>query len=496
MVSLPAATNSPWRKLLFLSMILIIAVLISFFAFHNVLISAVVMGGIVIIAVSLFWPWSLTLLVLFLLYSNTVVIAVQFHNVPFIASALFPGLLLIPLIKIVVIDREKIIINRTLILMFLFVSIQAVGAIRASRPDIAMDKITSFLLEGIVLYFLVLNTVRTPRMLKLSAWAVIAAGLLMGSISFYQEITHTYDNNYWGYAQWGTAFGTGKSNLLGNVVAPRLEGPIGDDNRYAQVMSVIAPLAFLLGMGEQDVKFKLLSLAATFIIVIGTILTYSRGGLIALAVIVILMIILRSIKLHYLGVLIIFALLIPLVVPNFANRLDSFRNITLSGLLSNSAESGINSADSSVQSRATEIISSLLMFSDFPFFGVGSGNYAVHYQEYAPKAGFDVKLANRQPHTLYGGIAAENGFFGIVCFLAILGVTLLDLYRARRGWLVSNFYSASIATGLFLGVIAYMTTGLFLHLSFIRFLFLILAMAGATEQIYQSGLFKDAEAAQ
>lgn len=495
MITTPASSPFEWRKLLLFTSAMIVAAFISYTATRSILLTTVIAGGILILAVTIFWTWAIIPAVLFLVYSNTVAIAVQFHNVPFIIGALFPGLLLVPLARIVIVDREKIIVNRTLILMIAFLSIQAVGAMSASRPDLAMDKITTFMVEGIVLYFLILNTVRTPQILKLAVYAVVAAGVLMGAISFYQEITHTYDNNYWGYAQWGTSFGTGQSDLLGDVVAPRLEGPIGDDNRYAQVMMMIAPLAFFLAIGKKDIKLKVLFLVATFFIIVGAFLTYSRGGLIALTAAIILMFFLKFIKLRYLAILIPFFLILPIAVPNFASRLSSLQNITLSGLVNNSADTGINSADSSVQSRATEMISSALMFADYPLFGVGPGNYAVHYQEYAPRAGFAVKLANRQPHTLYGGIAAEDGIFGISCLLLILAISLIEVFRARREWLSNNFMLASIATGLFLGVFVYMVTGIFLHLSFIRFLFLLLGLAGATGQIYQSGKFLDKKAA-
>jgi putative inorganic carbon (HCO3(-)) transporter len=495
MTAIPALSYSSGKKISLLAVTLIIATFFSYAASHNVLLTAIVFGGILFFAITLFWTWAITPIVIFFLYSNAVVVAVQFHHVPDIIASIFPGLFLIPLAKIILVDREKILINRTLILMLVFASVQAVGTIFASQPNLAMDKVSSFLLEGIVLYFFILNVVRTPRMLKLTVYALVAAGLLMGAISFCQEITHTYDNNYWGFAQWGASFGTGQSNLLGDVVAPRLEGPIGDDNRYAQIMLTIAPLAFFLAMGVQKIWPRVLFLAATFFIVVGAFLTYSRGGIIALVVVIVLMAFFRFIKLRYLAFLGLILLLVPFAVPNFATRLTSLQNITLSGLLNNTSEGGIASADSSVQSRATEMISSLLMFADYPLIGVGPGNYAVHYQEYAPKAGFAVKLANRQPHTLYGGIAAEDGIFGITCFLLILFVSLQETFKARREWLPRNLLLASIATGLFLGIIIYMITGIFLHLSFIRFLFLVLGLAGSVGAIHQNHEDLDKEVA-
>jgi putative inorganic carbon (hco3(-)) transporter len=495
MAAIPGSIFSSWRRLFVFALVLVIAGSISYLATKNATISALILVGGLLAGVVFLWPWMLIPVIFFLIYSNTIVVAVHYHSVPNIIGTLVPALLLIPFLKSIFIDRERVVINPTLILMIAFVAIKAVGAIYATDPNLAMNLIVNFLTEGVLLYFLVVNVVRTPKLLKFCTWAVILAGLFMGAISFYQELTHTYDNNYWGFAQWGTSFGTGQSNLLGDVIAPRLEGPIGDDNRYAQVMIVIAPLAIFLAIGEQDKKFKLLPMAATFFIIIGALLTYSRGGLVAIAVIVFLMFILKTINLRYLAVLLVFVILLPVAVPNFAKRLDSFQNITLSGLLNNSSDSGILSTDSSVQGRATEMISAALMFADYPIFGVGSGNYAVHYPEYAPKAGFIVRLANRQPHTLYGGIAAENGIFGITCFLMLVFLTLRDLYRARRAWLETNFMLASISTGLFLGVIAYMVTGVFLHATYIRFFWLIMGIAGAAINLNQHGIIEEKKVA-
>ena len=68
---------------------------------------------------------------------------------------------------------------------------------------------------------------------------------------------------------------------------------------------------------------------------------------------------------------------------------------------------------------------------------------------------------------------------GLICLLAILGVTLFDLRRARKRWLRSRPELADIATGLSLAVLTYMTTGIFLHLSYARYFWLVMAIAGA-----------------
>ncbi|MEJ2285436.1 MAG: hypothetical protein P8X85_17800, partial [Desulfobacterales bacterium] len=45
---------------------------------------------------------------------------------------------------------------------------------------------------------------------------------------------------------------------------------------------------------------------------------------------------------------------------------------------------------------------------------------------------------------------------------------------------------SNLATGFLLSIIGYLTTAVFLHLSYIRYYFLILALAGAIIQIYKT----------
>lgn len=483
------------RWILFGSAVLIGSFLVGYLANLNQTLPALIIAGMYLLAVLILWPESITLIVIFLIYINAAAVVINFHNVPTIVGQMVMGLLIIPFGIYFLFRREKIIINPVLIAMTVYLSIQAAGGVFAIRPDIAGGKIQDFLIEGIALYFLILNLVRTPTMLRLAIWAVVLASLAMGALSLYQETTQTYSNNYWGFAQVGTGFGTGEENLQGEIMKPRLVGPIGEDNRYAQIMVVAAPLALFLAMGERKIPLKILGLIGAFFIVAGALLTYSRGGMGALAAIIGFMVLFRFVKVRTLAIVLACLLLIPIAVPNFTGRLVKLQNVTLEGILTNDPETGIMQADSSVRSRATEMISSWLMFADYPLIGVGPGNYATHYHDYAYDVGIEVKLANRQAHTLYGGIAAETGFLGIVSFFMIVFLSLRDLFRARQGWLKVNPTQAAIAGGLILGIIAYLVSGIFLHFAYIRYFWLIMGIAGAAGAIYQTEVLSRKEAA-
>ena len=61
----------------------------------------------------------------------------------------------------------------------------------------------------------------------------------------------------------------------------------------------------------------------------------------------------------------------------------------------------------------------------------------------------------------------------------VLLVTLWELAKARRKWIGRRTDLANMATAFSLSVVTYMTTGIFLHLSYARYFWLIMALAGA-----------------
>ena len=67
--------------------------------------------------------------------------------------------------------------------------------------------------------------------------------------------------------------------------------------------------------------------------------------------------------------------------------------------------------------------------------------------------------------------------------MAVLLVTLWELAKARRKWIGRRTDLANMATAFSLSVVTYMTTGIFLHLSYARYFWLIMALAGAAASI-------------
>ena len=67
-----------------------------------------------------------------------------------------------------------------------------------------------FIVEGFGLYFLLINVIRTPAMLRQATWVLIGVGAFVSVLSIHQDFTNNYDNNYGGFAQAAdAAFRTG-----------------------------------------------------------------------------------------------------------------------------------------------------------------------------------------------------------------------------------------------------------------------------------------------
>jgi O-antigen ligase len=426
-------------------------------------------------------PDAATVLVLFAIYSNAAVVAVRFQNVPAIVAAALPVALLAPLAYHVFLRRKPLVLTATLPWMLAFLLAQLLSTAMARNSGDALPEVANFVVEGLGLFILVVNVVRTPGMLRAACWSILAAGAMLGALSAYQELTGTYGNAYFGFAQVKDAAGgffTGVETLTGRARQPELAGPIGDQNFYAQIMLMLIPIGIGRALAER-LPYSVVALGLTMLVGAGMILTFSRGAAVAAAVLAAVMLLIRFIRIRHALVTLAVASLIAFMVPEYVGRVAT---LDVAGAFF-SGDSVVTEADVSLQSRATENLAAGLVFIDYPLLGVGPGQFPSYYQEYANRVGIEVQLANRQPHTLYLGVAAETGALGVLSFLGILLVTLGSLQRARRRVAGIDRDLAITLTSLGLAIGAFMLTGLFLHLAYARYAWLVVALASAGASI-------------
>jgi O-antigen ligase len=470
------------RLILLLALVLTVTVSLGALAAQSPTLAIAAAVAALLSFVIIAWPDVSTLAVVFLIYSNLAVVAVKFHNVPYAIGSSVPALLIIPLASYLIVKRQKLVINPVLPFIFLYLVIHLVSTLFSEHLDIAVTTLVQFAIEGFGLYFLINNLIRTPKMLRRVVWALLIAGMIMGGVPIYQQLTGTFENNYGGLGQTSVeTFSTGVEDIEGEIGQYRLAGTIGEQNRYAQVMLMLMPLAFFQIWGERSYWLRILAAAATGIIIMGGALAFSRGAAVGFVLLLVIVGFMGYIKPYQIAIILAGMMLVLWAVPQYGNRLNTLQALPS---VADSDTAGIDEADSSTQSRVTEMLAAGLVFVDYPLLGVGPGAFGQYYEEYGNRVGIRVKSGRtREAHSLYPEIAAELGGFGLVCFLAIVVLTLRNLALARKRWLLRRPELAYMATGFMLAIVSYMMTGIFLHMSFIRFFWLMMALAGAASTI-------------
>lgn len=470
------ARSSRAERLLLLVVLPVCAVGLALFGLRSPTLAVAAVAGLLALVATVRRADTATLVVIFVLYTNAAAVAVQFHGVPFIVGAASSLLLVIPLCYHLVVRAEPIVLTPVFPLIALFAGIQMLGALRAVQPDEALRNVLSSLTEGVVLYFLVTNVVRTPGMVRHAVWTLLAAGALMAAVPLYQMVTSTYGNTYGGFAQVSNnEFEVGARAVLGGRLQYEQSGSIGQQNYFAQMLLMLFPLGLVGCARERTFSLRLLAGGAAALTLVGIALTYSRGAALGVAMVLLALAVLGGIRLKHLAVLAVGAALFLAVFPQYGSRLLRIQGLW--NVLSSQTTDEPLQADASLKSRTTEVRSAAQVFFEHPLLGVGPGMFKYHYQEHAAFAGPKAHAANRGSHNLYLGLAAEHGLLGLMCFLAIVCLVMRQLLRRRREWRHSHPELAWIATAFVLSLIGYLTAALGLHFAFVRYFWLMLALA-------------------
>jgi len=424
------------------------------------------------------WPDLATFAVVFLVYTNAAAVAVKYHSMPYTIGIVIPALLVVP-VAFYLYKKRPVIADLPMATIFIFLLVKLVSTLNAEDKGYAWNDVVPFVLEGVAIYVLVRNAARTVDVLRALVWALLLAGVFMSLVVIFQEITASYSRPYGGFGQ------VGRDWFIGHSKNPRLSGPIGDPNYFAQILLTLLPVGLLRIWGERTLFLRLTAAGATGVIAFALTLTFSRGAGVAFAVVLVMMTVFRYIRLYQLVTIVLGIVLLLNFVPAYKERVATLSSVA--GATDTSDSAG---ADQSVQSRSTEMRAAGLVFLDHPLLGVGPGSFPLYYQEYARRVGLEIhetaragqragEEARRESHSTILSIAADLGVAGLLSFLAIVGVTFRRLNRARKRWLTLHPEAANLATTLMLAMAAYLTCGFFLTLAFERYFWLIVALAGS-----------------
>jgi len=263
---------------------------------------------------------------------------------------------------------------------------------------------------------------------------------------------------------------------------PRIAGPINAPNLWGQILVAVSTLVVFRIIHEKRKLTKFVALAMLGMILVAVLNTYSRGAYLVLAIDMALLFFVFEkrfspiVAFAGLGILILLLQLLPAAYRDRFYTLSEF-----------TAQNGIYQ-DTSFRGRSSEMLTGLAMFADHPLLGVGTGNYPTNYQRYTQLIGIEFRATTRDPHSLYVQVLAETGILGAIAFLGMMFFLLDALNKTCRAIERSPHLSDWLPwiNAIRLAILSYLMTSFILHNAYIRYFWILVAMALAGIQISYS----------
>ena len=355
--------------------------------------------------------------------------------------------------------------QRLTILLITYLLLAFASTAWAADRELADERLLD-LAKATAIYLLATLLISGERRLRQAMVAVVASAFLLGALVFVQLATGRFDNPFFGLARIKHA------QIYGEVFQPRIAGPIGDPNFFAQILLLALPVALLMGQSAKDRARKLAWWIAGAVILATILLTYSRGAMIALAVMGLMLVHALHVRWRTTLAAVALALAVFLLLPPSVTR----RLVTIEQILP-SAEAPLR-PDSSFQERRLLMQVAWVMFAANPITGVGVGNYSARYEDYEGLASssarqYEDPSDRHYPHNLFLEVAAETGVIGLIVFGAVLFAAWRTLRAAKED---------PIAEALQIGLVGFLIASLFLHFAFPRYLYLWFAFIGVRRQ--------------
>jgi O-antigen ligase len=441
---------------------------------------AVVAGVAVVALIIADRPPAATVACVGLVFSNAVVVATTEHGVPKVFAALVPLLLLVTIGYRTCIERRPVVLPLATPWVVALLVVQLVGAATSREPATSLAEVSTFMVEGLALWLLLANAARAADVLRACAIVLVLAASALSLLSVAQETGLLDSGDGYGFAQVSDAV-VARDEATGQEGESRHAGPIGEQNRWAQCLALVIPLAVALAARDRSRTIRLVSVVSVFVIGAGIVLTYSRGAAVGLVLAALVAAALRWVpRAATLAALVVVVAALTVGAPVFASRATTV--VTARGSATGQEAVGADGTetDSSFTNRSVEASAAIAVFVHHPVVGVGPGLFPTYFQDEARRLGADrIVGVDRQAHNLYLGIAADSGILGLLAFIGVVAGLLGPLAATRRRLAEERPDLAALATGYAMTIVVYLTTGLFLHFAYIRYFWLFAGLAAA-----------------
>ena len=400
---------------------------------------------------------------------------VRYHDFPSLLKLLVIGLAFAAWLKRDTVKVSDVLRQPLTIALGAFMVLSFASTAWSADRHIADNRVDD-LLKAFAIYLLAVLLMRNRQRLMHGLIALVASATFAGLLVAYQLATGNLDNQLGGLAR------IKQAHIYGDVFQPRIAGPIGDPNFFAQILLIALPVGVLIAVGDRalNVRERVAWLAASAVIFVTVLVTYSRGAMIALAVMTLMA--LRALHVHWRATAAMIAVLrvVVLLLPSGVTE----RFVTLEEILPGSEEIH---RDSSFEERKLLMSVAFVMFAANPVFGVGAGNYTARYDDYVAAVSSEARQYAEPsdlhyPHNLALEIASEAGLLGLLLMGAAFVIAWRSLRRTQRALAERDPRLALAANALRIALAGFLVAGLFLHLATPRHLLLLFAFVAALER--------------
>lgn len=419
---------------------------------------------------------ALPLLVVFI-FLNLSEVMVRFHSLPSLLQ-----LVVIPLffaawlgggsVGLAEVARKRLTMSLALYLAVVLLSTAWARDFRFA------DERLSDTVKAALLFLLLALLTTSFRRFEQGVIALVGSALFLSVLPILQVALVGFDQEFGGFARIKYA------HIYGDVFQPRIAGPLGDPNFFAQILIIALPLAFFITRAESSRRIRIFGWISAAAILAAIVLSYSRGAMLSVLIMGALTVAVIRIRPSTLALAAALAIGGIILLPRGVTE----RFITIEEILPGSEALH---PDSSFQKRRLLTGSALAMFLDNPLIGVGAGNFTTFFNEYSERVGsvsreYEDSDERNYPHNLYLEIGAETGVLGLLAFGAAVVVYFVYTRRSRRRLLAAGAeHYAGLASALEIAMVGFLLSSLFLHGHFIRYLWLLFAAGLSLDRLAQ-----------
>lgn len=274
----------------------------------------------------------------------------------------------------------------------------------------------AYFIEPVILFYIAVDLLREPEDFR-----VVLVGFMAGAVAF----------AFLNLGAWAIALARHEVIATGNAPEALYTSP----NAVAMFLEPPLAMAAAFALYPGSRRERLIALGSLAVLVIATVLTLSRGGLLTLAVLALVAVITipqRRLKVVLLGGAVVAGLVIsriPYVATRLAHQLDpTFRDNTFEGRLRIWSDT-------------------LRMLRDHPLFGAGLRGYPKVMVPYVT-GGRTLEL---YPHDVWLAMWSELGLLGLAAFIVLMAILL---WRGWRGFASASGVFRAVLWGTAAGFVA------------------------------------------